>query len=58
VEKRSLIDEAREREAASLTRERADFAAYMELQARSPDPKTREKAMDVLEKMTSASPAA
>jgi hypothetical protein len=58
VEKRSLIDEARERAEQASAAERRDFVDYMTIQSRSPDPKVREKALAVLEKMDgSAIPA-
>ena len=57
VEKRSLVDEARERAERSSVAERRDFMAYMEMQSRSPDPKVREKALSILEKMESSVPA-
>ena len=51
VEKRSLVDEARERAERASAAERSDFMAYITMQSRSPDPKVREKALTILEKM-------
>lgn len=50
VEKRSLIEEARTRQAENAAKERADFAAYLEMQTRSDDPKVRERAEALLYK--------
>jgi hypothetical protein len=57
VEKRSLVDEARERADHMAAAERRDFMAYVEMQSRSPDPKVREKAMAIIEKMDAVVPA-
>jgi hypothetical protein len=57
VEKRSLVDEARERAERASAAERRDFMAYVEMQSRSPDPKVREKALAIIEKMEAAVPA-
>jgi hypothetical protein len=57
VEKRSLVDEARERADHMAAAERRDFMAYVEMQSRSPDPKVREKAMAIIEKMETTVPA-
>lgn len=58
VEKRSLVDEARERAQVSAQAEQDDFIRYVQDQSRSPDPKVREKALTVLEKMAAAAPSA
>lgn len=58
VEKRSLIEEARDRQAEQVAKERAEFSAYLEMQARSDDPKVRERAEELLYKQaTSGVPA-
>jgi hypothetical protein len=57
VEKRSLVDEARERADHMAAAERRDFMAYVEMQSRSPDPKVREKALAIIEKMDATVPA-
>ncbi len=52
VEKRSLIDEAREAQLAKAEQERAGFTAYMRMQAeQNPDPKVRTRAEEVLRAM-------
>lgn len=48
VEKRSLIEEARDRQTAQVIKEQADFNAYLRMQAASSDPKVRERAEDLL----------
>lgn len=53
VEKRSLIDESRERQAA----QRARYAAYLAKQAESPDPKVRHQAEAVIERMEASNAA-
>jgi hypothetical protein len=50
VEKRSLIEEARERQAAKAAGERESFLAYLRMQTESDDPKVRERAEDLLYK--------
>lgn len=57
VEKRSLIEEARERQAAKAADERANFVAYLQMQAGSDDPKVRERAEELLTKQELRTPA-
>lgn len=54
VEKRSLVDEHAQRTRARTDAERAEFESYVEMQSRSGDPKVRERAMAVLDKMAAA----
>jgi hypothetical protein len=52
VEKRSLIDEHRQAQAAKAAADEAEFQAYMRMQAeRSHDPKVRTRAEEVLRTM-------
>jgi hypothetical protein len=50
VEKRSLIEEARSRQAEKAAGERESFLAYLRMQTESDDPKVRERAEDLLYK--------
>lgn len=50
VEKRSLIEEARERQAEKAASERDEFLGYLRMQTQSDDPKVRERAEDLLYK--------
>lgn len=57
VEKRSLIEEARERQTAKAVDEHANYLAYLRMQAENHDPKVRERAEDLLTKEAARVPA-
>jgi hypothetical protein len=54
VERRSLIDEARQAEVQKAAAEQAAYREYVTALSRSPDPGTREKALAVLDQMPAA----
>ena len=57
VEKRSLIEEARERQTAKAASDQADYLAYLRMQAENHDPKVRERAEELLAKESARVPA-
>lgn len=57
VEKRSLIEEARDRQTRKAADDREDYLAYLRMQAESHDPKMRERAEEILTKETARVPA-
>lgn len=58
VEKRSLVDEHATRVRVRDMADREEFESYVEMQSRSGDPKVRERALAVLDKMAAVRPAA
>jgi hypothetical protein len=54
VERRSLVDEARQAEMKKAAAEQAAYREYVTALSRSPDPGTREKALSVLDQMSAA----
>jgi hypothetical protein len=54
VERRSLVDEARQSEMQKAAAEQAAYREYVTALSRSPDPGTREKALSVLDQMSAA----
>ena len=57
IEKRSLIEEARERQVTKAASDQADYLAYLRMQAESHDPKVRERAEELLTKESARVPA-
>ncbi len=55
VQKRNLVDEANEARRAAQAAEQQAFMEYLHTQSRSGDPKVREKALAVLDKMAGTS---
>jgi hypothetical protein len=54
VERRSLVDEARQAEVQKAAAEASAYKEYVTALSRSPDPGTREKALSVLDQMSAA----
>jgi hypothetical protein len=54
VERRSLVDEARQAEMQKAAAEQAAYREYVTALSRSPDPGTREKALSVLDQLSAA----